>query len=314
MTGSMQLALEPASLKTFALIPSGMFYTTRRGRKVLGVVLHVTAGLQDLGMSGVDDSAEGTNRWGAGKNRADASWHVCVDSDSIDYALPSAYTAWHVVGYNGPTIGLEIANRDARWDNKPAAWVEATLRNAARAAAGYVKTYGLPLQLASKAQVDRALATNTPFGFTYHMWLDPVNRRDPGTTFPWNTFIGYVRQALTGEDDLMSDEQYANIMRRLDRLPEEVWSKPRLTNIFDSAVLARGDYSPGHMLRTRAVTGESAGVQLDVNAIVEGLADKVADAVIAKVNAGVVLTREDVRAQVADVLLNGAAPTPEAGQ
>lgn len=205
-----------ASSKDYALIPSGMYYETRRTPtgKVLGIVLHVTAGLQDLDMVGVDDSAEATNRWGASKDRGKASWHVCTDSDTIAPALPDTYTAWHVVGYNSTTWGLEISNQDARWDNKPKAWVEATLRNAARAAAPIVKKYGLPLTLATKAEVDKAIAANKPFGFSYHMWLNPENRRDPGTTFPWSQFITYVRAELAGgSEDNMPE-------------PKDLWSYP----------------------------------------------------------------------------------------
>lgn len=204
-----------ASARDYALIPSGMYYATRRTPTgvVLGIVLHVTAGLQDLGMVGVDDSAEATNRWGATRNRGKSSWHCCVDTDSIAPALPDTYTAWHVVGYNGPTWGLEISNLDARWDNKPDAWVEATLRNAAAAAAPIVKKYDLPLRLATRAEVDRALAAGKPFGFSYHMWLNPETRRDPGSTFPWHRFITYVRDELAGaaaapkEDDMQPNDE-----------------------------------------------------------------------------------------------------------
>src|SRR4051812_3924476 len=110
--------------------PNKNFYTTRQ-KKVRLIGLHVTAGLQDLGMSGLDNSAENTNKYGATTNRA-ASWHKIVDSDGIEDALPDEYTAFHIRNYNSISVGLEIANLDARWDNKPKAWVEATLRNAAK--------------------------------------------------------------------------------------------------------------------------------------------------------------------------------------
>lgn len=201
-----------ATATSYPLIRGGKFYSTRRNGPILGIVLHVTAGLQDLDAHN-DDSAEGTNRWGAA-GTVDASWHVCTDSDSIAPALPAWYTAWHVQGYNSRTWGLEISNRDARWDNKPEPWIEATLRNAARAAAPIVAEHSLPLRLATKAEVDRAIADNKPFGFSYHMWLNPQTRKDPGATFPWDRFIDYVRQELGGkqEDDMPE--------------PKDLWTYP----------------------------------------------------------------------------------------
>lgn len=196
--------LEPTAITqaNFPLLSNGHYYKTRRN-PVLGIGLHVTAGLQDLDMLGIDHSAEGTLKYGQ-TTATEVSWHGIADSDSALFCLPSAYTAWHIYQYNSPTIGIEISNKDARWDNKPKAWIEATLRNAARLAAAYVYKYNLPLTLASKATVDNAIATGKKFGFSYHMWLNPTTRTDPGKTFPWAQFIGYVKEYLAGKvvDDL----------------------------------------------------------------------------------------------------------------
>jgi hypothetical protein len=175
--------------------PLKHYYPTRN-KPILGIVLHVTAGAQDLGMVGTDGSAEATVRYGQTVTRA-ASWHGIVDTDTIIDCLPDSYTAFHVVGYNSPTLGLEIANLDARWDNKPAAWVEATLRNAAEWCRARMAKYGLPINLASKAEVDAAIKVGQQFGFTYHSYLDEDRRKDPGKTFPWARFA----QLLQGEED-----------------------------------------------------------------------------------------------------------------
>jgi peptidoglycan hydrolase-like protein with peptidoglycan-binding domain len=182
-----------ANSTTYTLLGGNSFYPTRRNGGVLGIVLHVTAGLQDLDLVGVDGSAEGTARWAIGR---EVSWHVGVDSDSIRPTLPAYCTAWHAKGYNSRTVGIEISNLDARWDNKPAEWVTRTLRNAAKAAAAYVDEFNLPLVLATKAQVDSATAANRKFGFTYHSILDPGMRVDPGKTFPWTRFIEMVKEEL----------------------------------------------------------------------------------------------------------------------
>lgn len=168
--------------------PNKHYYTTRNGR-ILGIVLHVTAGLEDF--TPPDNGAEATVKYGQSNVRA-ASWHGICDSDSVIDCLPDSYTAFHVVGYNSRSLGLEIANRDAVWTGKPAPWVDATLRNAAAWCRPRVARYGLPLQLATKAQVDAAVRVGRPFGFSYHYYLNPGTRIDPGKGFPWAKFAALV--------------------------------------------------------------------------------------------------------------------------
>lgn len=180
---------------SFALVsnPHKNFYPSRR-KPVDLIGLHVTAGLQDLDMEGSDQSAEGTNRYGATTSRQ-ASWHKCVDSDSIADALPDEYTAWHIIGYNSNSLGLEISNRDARWDNKPEKWIEATLRNAAKVCHAWEQKFNVPRRILTKAQVDAGER-----GYTYHRFLDPSRRTDPGFTFPWDLFVQLLQQLDKGED------------------------------------------------------------------------------------------------------------------
>ena len=177
-------------MSNYPLLGNGKYYTSRRG-KILGIVLHVTAGAQDLGMVGTDNSAANTIRYGQTTTRA-ASWHAISDTDSAIYCLPDTYTAFHVRNYNAHTLGLEICNADARWDNKPEAWIDATLRNSADICRNWARKYGLPLTLVDKRGVDSAIANGRKFGFTYHSYLDPSRRVDPGRTFPWHRFIALV--------------------------------------------------------------------------------------------------------------------------
>lgn len=184
----------PSSTSAYRLTAGDSFYSTRRNGPVLGIVLHVTAGLQDTDMVGPDHSAEGTASW-ALSSKAEVSWHAGVDSDSIVPCLPDTYTAWHAKGYNSRTWGVEISNRDAVWGNKPKDWTEATLRNAAKACAPIVKKYGLPLQRVTRSTVDARIAAGKPFGFTYHSYLSDI-RVDPGKDFPWDRFIALVKAEL----------------------------------------------------------------------------------------------------------------------
>lgn len=172
--------------------PKTNYYSFRRKRTRL-IVVHVTAGIEDLDMLGLDVSAQKTNHYGATTSRS-ASWHSCVDSDSIEPALPENYTAFHCQGYNSMSLGLEICNTDARWDNKSPEWTEATLLNAAKVCLGWEKRYGIPRVLLTKEEVDAG-----KWGYSYHMFLDPTRRRDPGVTFPWEYFVSILENLDSGQ-------------------------------------------------------------------------------------------------------------------
>ena len=199
----------------YKLLPGKMFHTSRRGNQVLGIELHITAGLQDINPDLKDESAEGTIRW-ALNSGVEASWHAIADTDDVEICLPDWYTAFHAKGYNSTTVGLEISKLDVNWSKMPSWWVERTLRNAAKYCAAIVDKHDLPLTLSTKAQVDAAIAANRKFGFTYHMWTSPTTRSDPGRDFPWAQFIGYVKDALAGReyDVALSDAEVERIAKR----------------------------------------------------------------------------------------------------
>lgn len=185
--------------------PHRHYYTTRN-RSVLMAVQHITAGLSDF----VDDdsSAESTVRYSASTATV-ASYHGIVDSDSVIDCLPDSYTAFAqgVSGhnFNSTALSLEIGLRDPDWLKPPKAWVDATIRNAARWWAPRVERYGIPLRvMTDRDEIDRLLAANKPVGFVEHHVLDPFNRADAGyisryiTTFPWSLLFTYIRAELAG--------------------------------------------------------------------------------------------------------------------
>lgn len=169
--------------------PNGPHYYTSRRSPLLHIVLHITAGLEDL--DGVNDqSAERTARYATTTTRP-VSWHAGADADSFLYLLPANYTAFHCKGFNSSGYGLEISKRTARWAGMPADWVEKTLRNAAKALAPIVRKYGIPLRRLTKAQ---ALAGEK--GFLYHADADPTRRVDPGADFPLSRLFALIRAEL----------------------------------------------------------------------------------------------------------------------
>lgn len=174
------------------------FYSTRRN-PVLAITVHITAGLEDLDLEGIDHSAENTARYAATTNRK-VSWHSGSDSDTHLYLLPSTYTAWHNRGYNSCTYGHEISKRSPDWRGMDPLWVRATLHQTALALRPIAIEYDIPLRLASLRELDTAINRGgPPVGFIGHHTLDPGRRSDPGhvrfvgDTFPWHQLF----QAIT---------------------------------------------------------------------------------------------------------------------
>lgn len=156
------------------------------------IVLHITAGLEDLD-GGSDHSAEATARYAATTDRA-VSWHSGCDTDSVIRLLPPSYTAFHCQGYNSSSVGLEISKKGIRWQGMDPIWTDRTLANAAAAVRPWMDEFGIPPRLLTRPQVDAGQT-----GFTYHSRLDPMRRSDPGPDFPWNAFAAH----LTQKDDDM---------------------------------------------------------------------------------------------------------------
>lgn len=196
------------------------FYTTRNSR-LLAIVVHVTAGADDL--DALDDlSAENVSAYAATTDR-DVSWHSGSDTDSWVQLLPAHYTAWHASNYNSVTYGHEISKRTTDWRNVPENWIDKTLRMAALGPDGkgglrkIAADNGIPLRWATKAELDHARATGgNPVGFITHAEIQWADRRDPGyvteggrviDTFPRDRFMSLLRSGATitlpEEDDDM---------------------------------------------------------------------------------------------------------------
>lgn len=174
------------------------FYAKSKAKKV-GVVVHITAGLQGS-PDGHDSSAEKTARYAATTDRA-VSWHSGSDCDSVVYLLPWESVAFHVRGYNSSTVGHEISKRDVKWSDEDPEWVEKTLRHAAVAVAKACSDLSIPVRKVSKSQLDAAIKAGDPSkgGLIGHASLDPSRRSDPGNDFPWDRFLGYVKEAQGGK-------------------------------------------------------------------------------------------------------------------
>jgi len=183
--------------------PNGDHFTRTSVRQIRGVVIHTAENVADT--IGPDGGAESVANYGATAARS-VSWHATVDKDSIIYMLPDEYTAYHVIGYNATTLGIEQACQSAKWAEYPDDWVEATLNNTAKVVREWCKKYNIPMVRITKAEFDAGGK-----GILAHADLDPARRSDPGRTFPWDRFL----QKVTGESMVTPEEVKA--------IAEAVW-------------------------------------------------------------------------------------------
>lgn len=191
--------------------PNGAHFYPSRVLNLTAIVMHITAGLEDLDFTD-DHSCENTTRYAATTDR-EVSWHGSSDSDSNMELLPPWYTAWHASNYNSSTYGWEICKAHTDWRTVPAEWVERTLRQTAKGLMPIVRDYKIPLRKVSRAEVDQARRTGVPCGFTSHAELQPQDRTDPGwvrntDTFPWSRLFTLIAIYLRGEspDDQEEEE------------------------------------------------------------------------------------------------------------
>lgn len=207
--------------------PHGDHFYDTRIEPLLAMVMHITAGLEDLDT--VDDhSAENTAEYCRTTDR-EVSWHSGSDTDSIVYLLPPECTAWHATSYNSCTYGHEQSKRHTDWRTMSVSWVAKTLRNAAKAVAPIVARYGIPIRKATRAELDRERANYRagrpwkPVGFISHAELQPEDRTDPGLvgsidTYPWGQFLGYVAEYVNGTT-APEDQEVAEDMSYVVSLP-----------------------------------------------------------------------------------------------
>lgn len=134
-----------------------------------------------------------------GKPEARASAHWCFDNNSRVRGVDDLHIAWAAPGANSTGIQYELAGYAAQnasgWSD---AYSNALLDNVAQQAAIDAKKYGIPVVHLTKADI---LAGKK--GFIGH--IDATNafsggrgHTDPGSSFPWDRFLGLVRAYMGG--------------------------------------------------------------------------------------------------------------------
>jgi N-acetyl-anhydromuramyl-L-alanine amidase AmpD len=229
------------------------WYPTRRSPIRL-IVLHTAEVSPDW--TGQDLAAEAVARYGSQTTRR-VSWHSTVDSDTTIPMLPDGYTAFHVQGYNSPSLGVEIATRASAWSSAPPGWVEAVIGRLADVIRVWQIRYAIPTVRLTRGQVDAGAA-----GIVAHATLDPARRSDPGATFPWRLLWAHLREEEEVQQTL-SEGLIDNNSVRLYQRALNAWLPVGAVGLPVS-----GDFDPATAAAVRSYQ-QAAG--LEPTGIIDGL-------------------------------------------
>lgn len=124
-----------------------------------------------------------------------ASAHVCVDWNTVIQSVWDNDVANAAPGCNHDGIQMELAGYSAQsadeWQDE---YSMATLQEAARVAAYYVRKYALPIRRLSVAELlagARGIVGHDTVTLAYHK----SDHMDPGPHFPWAEWLGMVAHA-----------------------------------------------------------------------------------------------------------------------
>jgi N-acetyl-anhydromuramyl-L-alanine amidase AmpD len=144
------------------------------------------------------DTAENVAKWFAGSTAPQASAHYCIDNNSIVQCVHDKDVAWHAPGANSNGLGFEHAGRAAQsakdWSD---AYSETMLRISAGLAAEKCREYRIPVVWLREADLKAGRR-----GITGHAQVSRAfkrsNHTDPGTNFPIERYLGYIKEHLGG--------------------------------------------------------------------------------------------------------------------
>jgi N-acetyl-anhydromuramyl-L-alanine amidase AmpD len=164
-------------------------YRTGRIKPVELIVIH-TMEAPDKG-----DTAEATAHYFQNEGLK-ASAHYCIDDNSIVQCVYDHDTAWHCVNANANGIGLEHAGyAKQNADDWMSDYNKDMLDNSAQLAAYLCKKFGIPVQKAVFAGENDPSVVEK--GFCGHAEV-PLHGAhwDPGTSFPWDYYLGLVNKYM----------------------------------------------------------------------------------------------------------------------
>lgn len=182
-------------------------YINPRRAKLSGAIVVHTAECQ-ADFKGLDTAAEDVAAFIASRKTA-GSYHSTIDSDSICRVGRYEWEMFHEgTGGNPYSLGLSFACEAKAWRELPPEWVSKTIHNGAIEAANMeaytISTVGIVIP-AKRITVEEYRARKP--GFISHAELDPKRRSDPGSEFPWDTFLeDYEVQTMVVDDRFLTLE------------------------------------------------------------------------------------------------------------
>lgn len=196
---------------------------SRDGTPITLVLIHTNEGPHDPGQA-VDRTAEDLAAY---LDRPDikASYHVIVDDDGLTPYLPDGMASWSAFSANHKSLNLCFTGW-AHWAR--ADWLahDPMLRFGAEQVRRWCATYGIP---AVKIGPTELVANHA--GCAGHVdWTHaalmmnpnaPDSHTDPGDSFPWDVFLGYVGLSPTPTAPESSDMTW-----RLERTNAPLLAKP----------------------------------------------------------------------------------------
>lgn len=151
------------------------------------VVIHAT-----------DNTASAENEAAYASRRTDGvSSHFYTDGDSTVQSLDTAVIAYGCFPTgNGRSVQFELCGRSNQIS-------DATMRQAAPIVARACAEFGIPLRKVGPVEM-RSGARGICGHWDVTLAWQEGDHTDPGTAFPWDTFIGYVQAAAAagGDDDM----------------------------------------------------------------------------------------------------------------
>lgn len=150
-----------------------------------------------------------------------ASAHYCVDVDSIVQCVYEKNIAYHAPP-NTHSIGIEHAGTEQTKEQWADAYSQTMLKLSAKLCADICKRHDIPIV---KLTVDdlkagkRGICGHVDVSNAFHK----SDHTDPGVAFPWVQYLGWVKQAMTGqEDDLpYTETQLKQIIRDVMNEPPQ---------------------------------------------------------------------------------------------
>lgn len=126
----------------------------------------------------------------------EASSNVIVSPDTLVRSVHTDYAAWHASWANSLSIGYEQAGYAAF---TRAQWLtglgKIQIDRLAREMALDAAAYGIPLVWLTQSQVNAIAAGNrTIKGLVTHAVIDPANRTDPGSNYPYDVLLDNIKR------------------------------------------------------------------------------------------------------------------------